>query len=83
MDHQFSRIRNQMAQKREFEDKDIFDVYSLNEEYLKQHPKAEPLLSLLNSHGVEGIFELHKEANGRKIVIKSGPGEDEVHTSFR
>lgn len=83
MDQQFSRIRNQMAQKREFEDKDIFDVHSLNEEYLKQHPKAAPLMGLLHSHGAEAIFELHKEANGQKIVITYGTGEDEVYTSFR
>jgi hypothetical protein len=72
-----------MAEKREFEDKDTFDVLELNQEYLKQHPKAEPLTSLLQSHGPEAIFELYKEAAGREIVITYGSGDDEATISFR
>jgi len=58
------------------------DLYLLNKAYLKVYPDAEPLTSLLFSFGCEAIFELYAEANGRKIIINHGPGEDEVHVSF-
>lgn len=59
------------------------DVLSLNEEYLKAHPDAEPLTSLLSSHGIDEIFELYSEANGREILVDWGDGEDEYKISFK
>ena len=59
------------------------DLFILNEAYLKVYPDAEPLTSLLFSYGQEAIFELYAEANGRKIIIEYGEGEDNVNVSFQ
>lgn len=59
------------------------DLLQLNESYLKAYPDAEPLTSLLISYGIDGIFEIYAEANGRKIILKHGPGEDETDVSFQ
>ena len=55
----------------------------MNESYLKAYPDAEPLTSLLISYGIDGVFEIYAEANGRKIILKHGPGEDETDVSFQ
>ena len=65
------------------EEKSFEDLEALNEQYLKEHPKAEPLTNFFSSYGIDGIFELYAEANGREIILEWGEGEDNSIVSFK